>query len=274
MDAVKVGNFIRELRKKNGLTQKLFGEKYNVSYQAVSKWERGINMPDIELLRQISKDFDVSIEDILDGEVKEKPKKKVEAKTVKIKESKKDTKKISEVKEKKKEKEKIERLIYPYIIGGVALIFIGLLVALLFVNTKPADTFIFKTISSTCEEFKVTGAIAYDSKKSSINISNIDYCGGDDDNIYDEITCELYEEEGNTKTLISKCNKEGKEQKLEEFLEEIEINVDNYEQQCKSYQHNKIYLEIKASKDKKTTMYQVDLNLKNNCGMELGDKND
>ena len=76
MDAIKVGNFIRELRKKNNLTQKLFGEKYGVTYQAVSKWERGINIPDIALLQQISKDFDVSIEDILDGEIKEKKEKK------------------------------------------------------------------------------------------------------------------------------------------------------------------------------------------------------
>ncbi len=251
MDAIKVGNFIRELRKKNGLTQKLFGEKYGVTYQAVSKWERGINMPDISLLRQISNDFNVSIESILDGEI-EKPK---------------DTK----VKKEKPQKEKIERLIYPYIFGVIAFIFIALLVLLLFVNTKPKETFTFKTLSTTCNEFKVTGAIAYDSNKSSINISNIDYCGGDDNEVYDELSCELYEEENNSKKLIAKCNKEGKEQKLEDYLKEVEVKVDNYKQQCKTYQHNKLYLEIKANKENKTTIYKVDLDLNDNCEIKEGE---
>ena len=35
-----------DLRKKNNLTQKQLADKYNVTYQAVSKWENGKNMPD------------------------------------------------------------------------------------------------------------------------------------------------------------------------------------------------------------------------------------
>jgi len=241
MDAIKVGNFIRELRKKNNLTQKSLANKYGVTYQAVSKWERGINIPDIALLREMSKDFDVSLEDILDGEIKEN---------------------------KTAEKKQTERLIYPYIFGIVGFIFIGLLVTLMFLKTSDDPGFSFKTLTTTCKEFKVTGVIAYDSKKSSINISNIDYCGGDDDSIYDNISCELYEEEGHEKTLISKCNIEGENTKLENFLRDVEIKVDDYEQKCKSYNHNKLYLEIKANKDNKTTVYQIDLELNNNCPIE------
>lgn len=244
MDATKVGKFIKDLRKKNNLTQKELGNKYNVTYQAVSKWERGINMPDVSLLREMSKDFNVSLEDILDGEVKD-------------------------VDEEKKINVKEARLIYPYVFGVIGFVFIGLLVALMFLNTKPKTSFSFKTLSTTCEEFKVTGAIAYDSNKSSINISNINYCGGDDETVYDEISCELYEEEGKEKTLISKCNKDGSNKKLEEYLKEAEVKVDDYEQKCKSYTHNKLYLEIKATKDKKTTIYKIDLNLNNNCPMEV-----
>ena len=51
--------------------------------------------------------------------------------------------------------------------------------------------------------------------------------------------------------------------------EKIEIKVDDYKQQCKSYAHNKLYLEIKAAKDKKTTVYKVDLDLNNNCPSEV-----
>lgn len=239
MDAIKVGNFIRDLRKKNNLTQKALGEKYNVTYQAVSKWERGINMPDISLLQAMSKDFNVSLESILDGEIKE-------------------------------EKREKERLILPYVFAVIALVLIGLLIALIIINNNNKPGFKFKTLSTTCEEFKVTGVIAYDSKSSSINISNIDYCGGDDNIVYDTISCELYEEEGKKKTLVSKCNKDGENVKLEDYLKEVEVKVDNYEQNCKSYTHNKLYLEIKAGKDKKTTVYKIDLDLNNNCSLEEG----
>ena len=237
MDAIKVGNFIRELRKKNNLTQKVFGAKYNVTYQAVSKWERGINMPDISLLREISKDFNVSLESILDGEALEE--------------------------------NNAKRLIFPYVFGVVAIVLIGLLVTLIIINNNTKPGFTFKTLSTTCEEFKVTGAIAYDSKTSSINISNIDYCGGDDNTIYETISCELFEEEGKNKTSIAKCNVDGKNQKLEDYLQEVEVKVDNYEQNCKSYTHNKLYLEIKAGKEKKTTVYIIDLELNDNsCNKE------
>ena len=63
----KVGKFIKKLRKDNNLTQQKLADKYGVTYQAVSKWENGINLPDVTLIRQMSKDFDISIEDILDG---------------------------------------------------------------------------------------------------------------------------------------------------------------------------------------------------------------
>ena len=59
MEPQKVGAFIKELRKKSGLTQKEFADKYAITYQAVSKWENGINLPDIALLKQISQDFNV-----------------------------------------------------------------------------------------------------------------------------------------------------------------------------------------------------------------------
>ena len=247
MDSQKIGKFIKELRKKNNLTQKDLADKYNVTYQAVSKWERGINMPDISLIRKMSKDFNIDIEELLDGEVKEKKLVKLDDNT--------------------------KSLVYPYVFGIVGFIFIGLLTTLFFIktdNNKPS--FSFKTLSTTCKEFKVTGVIAYDSKTSSINISNIDYCGGDDKTVYDAISCELYEEEGKTKTLISKCNKDGENQKLEDYLEEVEVKVDNYEQKCKNYTDNNLYLEIKASKEKKTTVYKIDLELNTNCPKEIQDE--
>lgn len=71
MNQEKIGEFIKKLRQDNNLTQKDLAKKYNVTYQAVSKWERGLNIPDISLLKQMSEDFNISIEELLSGETTE-----------------------------------------------------------------------------------------------------------------------------------------------------------------------------------------------------------
>ena len=76
MDQEKFGKFIKEIRKNNNLTQKQLADKYGVTYQAVSKWENGKNMPDIMLIKQMSKDFNIELEDMFEGEYKSSSKKK------------------------------------------------------------------------------------------------------------------------------------------------------------------------------------------------------
>ena len=66
MNQDNIAKFIKEIRKKNNLTQKDLADKYGVTYQAVSKWENGKNIPDITLLKEMSKDFNINIEDILE----------------------------------------------------------------------------------------------------------------------------------------------------------------------------------------------------------------
>ena len=58
------GENIARLRKEKGWTQAEFGEKLGVSNQAVSKWESGMTMPDVMLLPDIAKMFNVSIDDL------------------------------------------------------------------------------------------------------------------------------------------------------------------------------------------------------------------
>lgn len=65
-DMMKVGRNISKLRKKIGITQMGLADRLNISYQAVSNWERGETMPDISKLPQIAEIFDVSIDEILD----------------------------------------------------------------------------------------------------------------------------------------------------------------------------------------------------------------
>lgn len=62
---IKIGNKIKELRKKRRITQEQLAEKIGVSFQAVSKWENDIALPDITLLPVIARFFGVSTDEIL-----------------------------------------------------------------------------------------------------------------------------------------------------------------------------------------------------------------
>lgn len=68
MDNEKFGNFVKELRKEKNLTQKELAEKINITDKAISKWERGLSFPDITMLNILSKELDVSVEELLNGE--------------------------------------------------------------------------------------------------------------------------------------------------------------------------------------------------------------
>lgn len=68
IDKTVVGNRIAMLRKELGYSQAIFAEKLNVTTQAVSKWETGIALPDIEVLLNISWISKTSIHAILEGE--------------------------------------------------------------------------------------------------------------------------------------------------------------------------------------------------------------
>ncbi|MCI8485098.1 MAG: helix-turn-helix transcriptional regulator [Lachnospiraceae bacterium] len=71
MDQQKVGNFLKELRKEQNITQEQFAEKMNVSRRTVSRWETGSNMPDLDVIIEIADYYDVDLRDLLDGERKE-----------------------------------------------------------------------------------------------------------------------------------------------------------------------------------------------------------
>ena len=70
MNIEKVGEQIAVLRKSKGLTQSELGERLGVSFQAVSKWERGETLPDITLLPDLAKTLETTIDFILLGSEK------------------------------------------------------------------------------------------------------------------------------------------------------------------------------------------------------------
>ena len=70
MDQIKIGAFLKELRKGKELTQEQLAEKLSVSGRTVSRWETGSNMPDIGMLVELADFYEVSIPEIIAGERK------------------------------------------------------------------------------------------------------------------------------------------------------------------------------------------------------------
>ena len=58
MDKGRIGGFIAENRKRQGLTQRELAQKLHVTDKAVSKWERGLSYPDVTLLQPLAAAFE------------------------------------------------------------------------------------------------------------------------------------------------------------------------------------------------------------------------
>ena len=68
MDNRKIGGLIAVRRKEMGLTQKELGQLLHVSDRAVSKWERGLNLPDAALFQPLCRELDITVAELLRGE--------------------------------------------------------------------------------------------------------------------------------------------------------------------------------------------------------------
>ena len=68
MDQLKIGKFIADCRKEKGLTQWQLAEKLGITDKAISKWERGIAMPDTSIMLELSDILGISVNELLNGE--------------------------------------------------------------------------------------------------------------------------------------------------------------------------------------------------------------
>ncbi len=68
MNQIKIGRFIAECRKKANLTQMQLAEKLGITDKAVSKWERGVAMPDTSIMLELCEILCISVNDLLTGE--------------------------------------------------------------------------------------------------------------------------------------------------------------------------------------------------------------
>lgn len=239
MDQEKIGKFILSLRKKHNLTQAEFASRFNVTSQAVSKWENGRGIPDIEILKKISEEFKINIDDILNGEEKKEKKKKTAIITI-----------------------------------FVLVILIISLIIFLFLQNKNNENFHFTSLSSNNENFKVEGIAAYSTDKKSIYISKIAF--NDNENIqkYKAVECSLFETFNDTIKKISQCcdNKNTLEfnelKTLDELLKQIEFKIDNYQSICKDLTSSSLYIQIDATDSNNNIVsFKIPIDLVDSCGI-------
>lgn len=69
MEQQKIGRFIAECRKRQNLTQLQLATKLNITDKAISKWERGISMPDSAIMLTLCNILGITVNDLLSGEV-------------------------------------------------------------------------------------------------------------------------------------------------------------------------------------------------------------
>ena len=225
----QIGSIIKDIRKKNNLTQNEFASILGVTFQAVSKWENDKSIPDITILKDISNKFNVDLNYLISG------------------------KKVNINKKSFFKKNMI-------IITVIIFIIISVCVFLFFHK----HNYEFKTLNGETKDIKVTGSITYDESKSSIYL-NVDY-NADDTQKYSYIKCTLYEKHQDILNVISE--KEYLEKtpvSLKEYLKMISFVIDNYSPSCKYYKDSNLYLEISAKIDEeKSVTYKVPIKF-NNC---------
>lgn len=68
MDQIKTGQFIAKKRKAKGLTQARLAEMLGITDRAVSKWERGISMPDSSIMLELCEILNITVNELLTGE--------------------------------------------------------------------------------------------------------------------------------------------------------------------------------------------------------------
>ena len=68
MDLIKIGKFIANCRKDKKITQEKLAEKLYISDRAISKWERGLSLPDADKMLELCDILDITVNELLNGE--------------------------------------------------------------------------------------------------------------------------------------------------------------------------------------------------------------
>ena len=234
MNQEKIGKFIYDLRKKYSLTQAELASRLHVTAQAVSKWENGRGVPDIELLKKLSEEFDVSISELIEGQ---------------------------------KEHKKTKRI---WFLSGAVLIVVVIVVVLLVSFQRDDESFTFSSLICDNDSFSINGVIAYDDAKKSVYISNIHYC----DETLEEpkaqaVECILYEVVNDEEVEIARYGSlsDVKDNDyISKYLSNIEFNIDDYTCGCNRDTCNNLHIRINALNEQNEVItYEIPLSVNHTC---------
>lgn len=158
MDLKKVGKYIADKRKTKGYTQEQLGEKIGINGNAISKWERGLNAPDISLLSEISEILDITLDELLKGEdMPDNISKNESNKGI-----------IDSI----KYYTRVTKIKYLKILIYISLIIVFVFSFLFMFNNY--NRFKIYSIESSEDNFYVAGYIIYNQKRNLILVNNID----------------------------------------------------------------------------------------------------
>ena len=230
MDITKVAENILNLRKAYNLSQTEFASRLNVTNQAVSKWERAKGIPDIETLLLISKEFNISLDELINS---------------------------------RNYKSNVNKI---YTIFMVLILI--LLSSCIFLLVRDSNVSEYATITTQKNDFSLSGFIVQNKNNTSIYISNIT-CNDkiSEEDKYLAIEMLLYEDLTSNYNIISKYgnieeNTNKKTYSLQELINGVELVVENFENQCPNIEgHNYIILLNALTVDNEIISYKLPLSL-------------
>lgn len=147
MDLIKIGKYIANCRKNKGITQEQLAEKLYITDRAVSKWERGLSLPDADKMLSLCNILGISVNELLNGE-------KIEMKDY---ENKTDELLVELAKQDEIKNKKLMTSMWTILITS-SIFYIGLL--LLAVNTLEKGTLLGIIICASTSLFVIAGFIA------------------------------------------------------------------------------------------------------------------
>lgn len=230
MDLQKVGKFIAELRKDKKLTQEKLGELIGVTSSTISKWERGINAPDISVLNKLSEILEITVSEILNGDKNCNNTKLVEDNMLQNIEY------YSTATKRKYLK------LFSYIIIGIIMLF-----AVLFTISN-YNQFKVYSVSSKNPNYTIDGYIIFNQERNLIIIKNIDihdkFIGTNQEEKINTIKASILSENKNLFSIIEE--KSNSEETINSYL----LNKTYFIEEDLSLKENKLSSDIKLDKFK------------------------
>lgn len=157
MNQEKIGKLIAKMRKQKDLTQRELGEMVGVGYRSVSKWERGLTMPDISIINELSTILGISSDELLNGELNPKDDK---------------TEILSTDINPKPVKKNNKRLLFLLIISILIIVAIIGIIVIRNNNQKPTE-YIMQSLHP--EEYQVEGKLIIEGEKIIIKMNKIKF---------------------------------------------------------------------------------------------------